>query len=147
MPLSTLLCACVSACEYVLRVLSCCITTDLMALVMQLVAAEVEGDKQVHAASAVSSCMLLINPSPVSHLLVALRLSFPMYNPLASVKKQNASITGKITSITITAMIGCDCDPGPLRSRGWWRGWAAELTLGGGRGPSAYWLVHFHFPL
>ena len=22
-----------------------------------------------------------------------------------------------------------------------------RLTLGGGRGPSAYWLVHFHFPL
>ena len=21
------------------------------------------------------------------------------------------------------------------------------MTLGGGRGPSAYWLVHFHFPL
>ena len=63
-----------------------------MALVMQLVAAEVEGDKQVHAASAVSSCMLLINPSPVSHLLVALRLSFPMYNPLAFVKKGEPAV-------------------------------------------------------
>ena len=48
-------CECVSACECVLRVLSRCITMlDLVAIVMQLVVAEGEGDKQVHAASAVS---------------------------------------------------------------------------------------------